>query len=73
MIPNRVFIAAFGTALLGVAVYHATQRPFEFGAVLIPALGGLWLVNLAVRISRRGYAGFCGRPGATKSTDAGNA
>jgi hypothetical protein len=75
MIPNRVFVALFGAALLASAVYHATVRPVYLGAVILPAIGGLFLINLAVRIGRHGARGrhvFCGAR-AQNSGDTGTA
>jgi hypothetical protein len=61
MIPNRVFVALFGAALIAVAVIHATTAPVEFGAVVLPALAGLWLLNVATRRRQlHGPRGFCG-------------
>jgi hypothetical protein len=62
MIPNRVFVSLFGTALLASAVYQATVRPVHLGAVVLPALVGLFLINLTIRMGRRGRGQhvFCG-------------
>jgi hypothetical protein len=73
MIPNRVFVALFGAALLASAIYHATVSPVHYGAVVLPAIAGLFLINLAIRIGKQGSGsrhGFCG-PRAARANEGG--
>ena len=69
MIPNRIFVALFGIGLLAVAAVHLTQSPIEWGGVVFPAIGGLFLANLALARRRVGHhRGMCGpKPADTPS------
>ena len=58
MIPNGVFVTAFGAALLALAVYHALTATDGLAGVVLPAIGGLFLLNLSIRRRRFGH-GAC--------------
>jgi drug/metabolite transporter superfamily protein YnfA len=60
MIPNRIVVALFGIALLAVAAVHLTESPIHWGGVVFPAIGGLFLANLALARRRFGHhRGMC--------------
>jgi len=69
MIPNRIFVAAFGVGALALAVYHLTQTPLQIVGIVAPALVGLFLLNLAAG-RRRGRGHFCNQGNRMKSSDA---
>lgn len=59
MISNRIFVALFGAAFLGLAAYHLASATDGVAGVVFPALFGLFLVNLALRRRHHGGPGLC--------------
>ena len=60
MIPNRIFLALFGIGLLAVAAANLIQQPANWEHAILPAIGGLFLANLALARRRFGHhRGMC--------------